>query len=428
MSITHNASHNNYLFLPNTLTNFIQTDVKEKEGKIQLIGRVKPQEEVLCPYCGSFVQINNHHTIKLKHLSLGQVPVSINVERKQYICPSCHRTHQDSLPFKAPHHFITKSLQQFIEDLLSLHTLSITTISKLTHTHSSIIKEIDKQRLKQQYHSGKNKLGKVICCYKKPTHYSKLLGIDEFSLHKHHCYATVIMDLETGEVLYVAYGKTKQTVYNFIKIFGDRFMKQVEAIACDMNAGYQAAFKEKYPHLEVVYDYFHIVKNFNDNVITKVRNDEYQRLLDEHKTAEAKLLKSARYLLLANPGKLSTEKEIKLEHIFSTNKLLYTAEVIKETIDYAYSLENLTEMETAMSVVVNLCLETQNQYFLWFARLIQNHLDGIIMHAKYRISTGKVKGTNNKIKTTKRLAYGYRDDEYFFLKILDTTNKSHRKV
>lgn len=56
------------------------------------------------------------------------------------------------------------------------------------------------------------------------------------------------------------------------------------------------------------------------------------------------------------------------------------------------------------------------------------YLDGIIMHAKYRISTGKVEGTNNKIKTIKRQAYGYRDDEYFFLKILDTTNKSHRKV
>lgn len=402
------------------------------EQQICLSGVIEPDKQAidyrLCPRCHHEVIINNHTTINLQHLSLGKVPIRLSLTRRQYLCQHCHHTFQEHIHFKAPHHLITKPLQRYIEDLLSLHALSITAISKLTHTHSNIIRDIDKRRLKKHYRTGKNKFGKVLCCYKKPVHYSRFLGIDEFSLHSHHQYATVIMDLETGEILYVAYGKQKQVVYNFMKLFGEQFMQHVVAVASDMNAGYQAAFKERYPKLESVYDHFHLVKNFNDGVIAKVRSEEYQRLLNEHKTEEANLLKKAKYLLLANPGKLNTAGEAKLEHIFASNKLLYVAEIIKEEINYAYTLNNPIEMEATMSTIVNLCLDTDNPHFCWFARLIQNHLDGIIMHAKYYISTGRVEGTNNKIKTIRRQAYGFRDDEYFFLKILDSTNhnKNHK--
>lgn len=428
-------AQNSFLYLPNSLKNFQQTNVEATGNHISLFGTIEPDRQTndykQCPYCQHEAIINNHTIVTLRHLPLGNQSLAIHLTRTQYLCQYCHHTFQDPIPFKARRHFITQPLQTYIEDLLSLHTMSMTTISKLTHVHSSIIKAIDKCRLKKRYRTGKNKYGQVLCCYKKPTHYSRFLGIDEFSLHRHHQYATTIMDLETGEILYVAHGKQKQVVYNFVKLFGDQFMRRVVAIASDMNAGYQAAFKEKYPHLECVYDHFHLVKNFNDDVIKKVRNDEYQRLLSEHRIEEAKLLKGSKYLLLSNPSNLNTKGEAILEQIFTHNKLLYTAEIIKEELDYAYTLNDTIAMEETMSAIVNLCLETQDQHFLQFGRLIQNHLDGIILYAKYHISTGKVEGTNNKIKTIRRQAYGFRDDEYFFLKILDMTNpnnKTHKNV
>lgn len=63
-------------------------------------------------------------------------------------------------------------------------------------------------------------------------------------------------------------------------------------------------------------------------------------------------------------------------------------------------------------------LGTKNGHFRWFARLLENHFEGIISHASYGISSGKIEGINDKIKTVRRQTFGYHDDEYFFLKII----------
>ena len=52
-----------------------------------------------------------------------------------------------------------------------------------------------------------------------------------------------------------------------------------------------------------------------------------------------------------------------------------------------------------------------------FIALLERHLHGIFAHCRYPLSTGILEGCNNKIKVLKRMAYGYRDDAYFFLKI-----------
>ena len=71
--------------------------------------------------------------------------------------------------------------------------------------------------------------------------------------------------------------------------------------------------------------------------------------------------------------------------------------------------------------IVGICFSTKNKHFIWFGKLIVNHIDEIITHAKYKISSGKIEEINNKIKTLRRQAYGYPDNEYFFLKLFDIT-------
>ena len=64
---------------------------------------------------------------------------------------------------------------------------------------------------------------------------------------------------------------------------GSEWMSHVKAVASDMNADFQEAFLEKYPHIRIVYDRFHIVKNLNDKVISEIRKDEIRRLNKEGK-------------------------------------------------------------------------------------------------------------------------------------------------
>lgn len=265
-----------YLYLPSKLTNFQQTDIEnigdrnttsETDTALIIKGTIVPHVNAkTCPYCYSTAHINGKVTITLKHLPFGHTKTKLEVARHQYFCPQCSKSFEDPVAFKDDNHYITKPLRTFITDLLSTNRLTLRSVSRLTGVHECIVRDIDKQRLKN-LHTKNYGDGKLH--FKVPNHPVKYLGIDEFSLHRPFRFATHITDLETGEVLYVADGKKKQVVYDFIEQMGDEFMKQVEAIACDMNAHYAEAFTSRYPHLAIVYDHFHIVKNFNENVVNK---------------------------------------------------------------------------------------------------------------------------------------------------------------
>ena len=86
------------------------------------------------------------------------------------------------------------------------------------------------------------------------------------------------------------------------------------------------------------------------------------------------------------------------------------------SVTHAYTLDNECRMANEMTEIIDICNDSGNRHVIWFARLLENHFEVIIAHATYRISSGKVEGTNNLIKTVRRKAYGYRDNDYFFIK------------
>ena len=102
--------------------------------------------------------------------------------------------------------------------------------------------------------------------------------------------------MATGHVLWIAQGKKKKVVYDFIEHVGMDWMRHVDAVALDMNSDFEEAFLEKCPHIRPVFDYFHLVKNFNDKVVSEVRKDEFKRLMEEGKEEEARMLKRERTL------------------------------------------------------------------------------------------------------------------------------------
>jgi len=83
------------------------------------------------------------------------------------------------------------------------------------------------------------------------------------------------------------------------------------------------------------------------------------------------------------------------------------------------------KMANEISEIMDICSSAKNKHFLWFKRLLDNHFEGIIAQATYNISSGKIEGINNKIKTIRRQGYGYPDDDYFFLKLFDASRKSY---
>ncbi len=137
----------------------------------------------------------------------------------------------------------------------------------MTDLGKNTVKEIDLQRLKDKYTVD----GKTLI---KPEKQARFLGVDEFKLRNGYKYASLIIDMESGHILWLAHGKRKRTVYDFIDHVGEAWMDGVEAVACGMNSDFQEAFEERCPHIQPVFDYFHLVKNFNEKVVGAIRKDE----------------------------------------------------------------------------------------------------------------------------------------------------------
>ena len=402
------------------------------------------EDDIIC-HCGCKMHVNNHPGITLRHLPFGGYLSQVQFNRNQYVCPKCGKTRMQFISFKAPAHRITEELYQYTRDLLATGNYTNKEVAELTGLGKNTVKDIDKQRLQELYTIDGTKLIK-------PERKAKFLGIDEFKLHNGYKYATHIIDMETGHVLWIANGKKKQVVYDFIEHVGLEWMDSVEAIACDMNSDFQEAFEDKCPHIQPVFDYFHIVKNFNDKVVSEVRKDEQRRLLAEGDDEAARSLKKTRYILMSSRKTLKRKDqdaaderviskgspifgtedyirkgghEERYDELLSQNKLLFTLDLIKESLTLAYSRNDEARMSENIISIMDTCKSTKNEHLMWFRRLLDNHFEGIIAHATYDISAGKIEGINNKIKTLRRQAYGYRDDEYFFLKLFDISRKTY---
>ena len=397
-----------------------------------------------CPLCNCQLNRNGTVTNRLAHLPIGGDHTSLVVTKQRFTCSNseCTYSWDEQLDFKADNHFITKALENYICSLLR-YGYTLKEVSLVTGVNVKVIKAIDKRRLELKYTvDGEGKQLKA------PVGYSRLLGIDEFLLHKGHKYATLILDLETGHVLYIAHGKKKKTVQEFEEYVGEEWLSHVEAVACDMNSD----FFEEFNRLGIpcVFDFFHIVKNFNDKVVAEVRKDEQRRLISEGKDEEAKTLKHSKYILMTTKATrqkkekdaekekvirkksvLFNESEVKARsgieeryaELIKANDLFFKLDIIKETLRIAYICDRKDEMKEHIDNIVDICKGTENEHFIWFSKLLENHIDGILNHAQFNISSGKVEGTNNMIKTLRRTSYGLPDDEYFFLKIMDASRK-----
>ena len=139
--------------------------------------------------------------------------------------------------FKAGGHRITEELHQYVCDLLASGSYNNKEVAELAGLGKNVIKSIDCRSLKELYTTPDGSL-------LKPAKHARFIGIDEFKLHNGHRYATHIIDMETGHILWISGGKKKQTVYDFIEHVGMEWMDHVEAFACDMNSDFQEAFEE----------------------------------------------------------------------------------------------------------------------------------------------------------------------------------------
>jgi transposase len=182
-----------------------------------------------------------------------------------------------------------------------------------------------------------------------------------------------------------------------------------------MSPAYIEAVSTHVPQASLVFDRFHVMKLFNDK-LSDLRRELHREATDQlHK----QVLKGTRWLLLKRPENLDPKRNepARLEEALRLNRPLATAYYLKEQLADAWEQEDEHEARVFLLDWIAQAESSGVRMLHKFAQTLRAHAGGILAWYDHPISTGPLEGTNNKIKTMKRQAYGYRDPEFLKLKI-----------
>ena len=292
---------------------------------------------------------------------------------------------------------VTYRLAAYVKELCEIMTLQ--EVADHLDLDWKTVKAIDKEFLQQEY---------------RKTDYTGLrfLAVDEIAYAKYHKYLTIVIDYETGRVVWIGEGRSKETLQEFFNHMPKEAKENIKAIAMDMWEPFAQAVKESCPTAAIVYDFFHIVANYN-KVITRVRRNEYHKASKEDK----RVIKGSRWILLKNPENLKETDKPRLKDLLAKNESLAKVYILKDELKAIWTYKDKDRMALALDNWCELALETKLPELKRFVKMLVRHKEGILNHATYPIHTSKLEGVNNKIKVLKRKAYGFHDLEYFSLKI-----------
>jgi transposase len=372
----------------------------EFEGGMVIFKIEQRREDLCCPECGSHEVMGQGGVERFfRTLPIGSKPTLIRFKVPRVWCWACNTVRQVKLGFADPRVRYTRALERYVLDL-SQH-MTIKDVAEHLQMSWDTIKDIQARSLKRRF--GKPKLHKL-----------KEIAIDEIAIGKGHRYVTVVLNLHSGAVVFVGEGKGTEALEPFWRRLR-RARAKVRAVATDMSKAYIRAVRENLRGAVHVFDHFHVIKLYNDK-LSAFRRDLYHRL----SAADQRILKGTRWLLLKNPENLDPARgELeRLEEALRLNQPLATVYYMKEDLRQLWMQSTKARARAFLHDWIRRAEASGIAMLRSFAATLTEHQEGILAWYDSPISTGPLEGTNNKIQTMKRQAYGFRDHEFFKLKIL----------
>jgi transposase len=322
------------------------------------------------------------------------------VHRVRVNCPTCGPRIEE-LDWLVAYGRLTRRLGENVARLCQV--LPVKQVADYYGLHWDTVKRLDKEHLPRTL--GPPDLAGV-----------DVIAMDEFAIQKGHRYATVIVEPYTKRVLWVGRGRGRADVRPFFEQLGAAGRTRLKAVVMDMNGAYEEEVRAQCPQAEIVYDLFHVVAKYGHEVIDRVRVDEANRL--KHDRPARRVIKGSRWLLLRNAENLRREEDrVRLQELLAANRKLATVYVLKDDLKALWDYRHVGYAWRFWLDWFQRAIRSRIEPLKLFARRLKERIDGVLAHCRWPLHTSLLEGINNKIKVIKRMAYGFRDDAYFFLKI-----------
>lgn len=233
----------------------------------------------------------------------------------------------------------------------------------------------------------------------------RYIGVDELSYRRHHEYITIVTNHETGKIVWAHKGKNAATLDLFFAELGAERCARLLAVTIDMSQAYIQSVEANAPHAEVVFDRFHVQRLVHD-ALDEVRRD----IVRKHGNKEhARAIKKTRFVLHKNPENLSSPERRKLAQVQATNRPLYRAYLLKESLASILDRRQLFVARDQLIGWLAWAARSKLKPFVKAARTIRKHMNGILAYVSTGLSNGPVEGINGKARVITRRSYGFHD-------------------
>lgn len=370
-----------------------------REGATCFVIEYAP-DSLRCSRCGSDAVVRAGQVRRrFRTLPIGARPTWLQLDVQRLRCHACGCTRQARLGFADDRVRHTRAFERYALEL-SRH-MTIQAVAEHLGVGWDVIKDIQKRHLTQRFK--RIRLRGL-----------KRLAIDEISIGKGHRYLTVVLDLDSGAVVFIGEGKGVDALTPFWRSLRAS-RARVQAVATDMSPAYTLAVHDNLPDAVHVFDRFHVVKLLNEKLSNLRRDIQRQAETKEQK----QVIKGTRWLLLKNPQNLNEDRDehARLDAALRLNQPLATAYYLKEDLRQLWAQPSKRAAGRFLKDWIARAHASGVAILKKFANTLQLHRKGLLAWYDQPISTGPLEGTNNKIKTMQRQAYGFRDQVFLRLKI-----------
>jgi transposase len=322
-----------------------------------------------------------------RHLGLADLKIWLRYGPRRVECSRCGiRT--EEVPWAAPGSRFTRDFEE-----MAAYLAQVTDKTQVTRmlgiawrTVGAIVERVVKERLDPKRLKGLRRI-----------------GVDEFSYRRRHRYLTMVVDHDRRRVVWASPGKGAEALESFFEELGEEGCAALEIATIDMSGGYQSALVEHAPETKVVFDRFHVQRLASD-ALDEVRREQLQELRG---TPAGEELFRSRFALWKNPWNLSREENRKLSVIERTNKTLYRAYLLKETLAKALEYKQPKRAREALRDWLSWASRSRLKPFVKTARTIRQHFEGVVAYVEERVTNGVVEGMNTRLRMVARRAYGF---------------------
>jgi transposase len=370
--------------------------------------RLEPykRKEAICSGCGE-IHGSGYHSEKeviVEDLPISERRVYLHIKKRLYRCSKDGRIYVEKIEWVNKHSRFTYRFAREVSRLTAITTNQ--EAGWFLGLDDEVVYRIDKEMLKKQ---AEERLT--------PTPAAIHLSIDEVSYRKYHRYLTNIIDTDKRLVIWNDKGRKSEVLNRYYEGIGEENCKKVESVALDGAKHYISSTNKYAINALIVWDKFHVIQKLNQ-AIDKVRKQELQKAKEDRNKELVLLINcKQRFILLKNKKDLTDKQTGYLKMLCEINKPIYEAMLLKESFLEVYSYKNVEDAKECLEGWIKQAISSYLIPFIELAYRFKEKIQYILNWFIRKISSAISEGFNNKIKRLKRMAYGYKDIDYFRLKI-----------